>query len=496
MKTFIIQAGGVGSRMGGLTSVKPKALIPIDGKPLIFHLIDNNPNSKFIIIVDYHSDVIVKYIKKYKSTENIHFVTSKEKSTSSGIKEALQYVDGSFFIVWSDLYVREEIKEPNTNSISIGLTTISNSFPCRWSCLDNKLVKISSSVDGVAGLFYIKDKNLLSNIDESKSFTNFIQSNFTNFDTFPLSNIEDIGDLSRFYLLHKNNRFFNRLTFKDKTVVKEAIVDKYKSLISDEIHWYKHLISKNFTRIPKLISESPFEIERLNGKNPFDCTPSKEFIMDVIDTIHSIHVLEKVPVNREELKLVYESKTLERVYEVSDLIPFFDQETITINNKVCINPFHPKHLDTFKDKIKSLYDINTFNLIHGDCTFSNMISVDNKCYLIDPRGYFGKNKLYGDSRYDWAKLYYSFFGNYDNVNSKKYTININEESVNFSIDKNGWETFEEVFFDSIAFDKNEIKFIHVLIWFSLCGYVKEDYSSILLSYYNAVYLWNEIMINN
>lgn len=494
MKTFIIQAGGFGSRMGHLTSVKPKALIPIDGKPLIFHLIDNNPKSKFIIIADYCSDVLVKYIKKYRLKENIKIVFSKEKTTSSGLKEALNYIDGSFFVIWSDLYVKEEIREPTSESISIGITTEKNLFPCRWSVVDNKLSKTSSDINGVAGIFFIKDKNLLSDLDESISFTKFLSGKFKTVDTFDIGTIEDVGDLERFYNLHKNNRFFNKLTFLDETVIKESIDDGYKSLILKEINWYKHLHSKNFIRIPKLIKENPFQIEKLNGKNPFDCVPSKNFMCDVINTIKSIHELETISTNLEELKLVYEVKTFERVYQVCDLIPFFKDKTIKINEKDCQNPFHLDNIEKFKNKIKSLYKVNCFNLIHGDCTFSNIISVNDKCYLIDPRGYFGNNSLYGDSRYDWAKLYYSFFGNYDNVNSKKYKIQVTEDEVFYSIDTNGWEVYEDLFFEKISHTREEIKLIHVLIWFSLCGYVKEDYSSILLAFYKAVYEYNLLEI--
>ena len=158
--TFIVQAGGVGSRMGSLTSIKPKALIPVDGKPLLFHLFDNNPNSKFIIITDYCSDVLIKYVNKYRKNVDVEFITSTEKSTSAGIKEAILNVDGSFFIIWSDLYVKSKIIEPSTDSIAIGITTEKFKFPCRWSVSNNKLQKIPADINGVCGLFYFKDKKL------------------------------------------------------------------------------------------------------------------------------------------------------------------------------------------------------------------------------------------------------------------------------------------------------------------------------------------------
>ena len=105
MKTFIIQCGGYGARMGSLTSVKPKTLIPIDGKAILFHLIDNNPDCKFIIITDYHADVLIKYVKKYKPNINVEFIISKEKSTAAGIPEAIKNIDGSFFIICLNFYL-------------------------------------------------------------------------------------------------------------------------------------------------------------------------------------------------------------------------------------------------------------------------------------------------------------------------------------------------------------------------------------------------------
>ena len=35
---IIVQAGGKGTRMGALTQNKPKALVPVNNLPMIFHL--------------------------------------------------------------------------------------------------------------------------------------------------------------------------------------------------------------------------------------------------------------------------------------------------------------------------------------------------------------------------------------------------------------------------------------------------------------------------
>lgn len=491
MKNIIVQAGGSGTRMNNLTSVKPKCLIPIDGKPILFHLFDSNSDANFILIVDYCSDVIKKYIKKFRPDIKVKFIDTSIKSTSAGLLESIKYLnDESFYIIWSDLLIKDKLNYKVTNDIGIGITNDFCNFPCRWSYENNKIIKKSNTLNGVAGIFWFKNKNLLINIDETKSLTSFLEKQ--NFSVFNIENIEDIGTEDRFYKNHKNNRFFNKLIFQENTVKKEVVIEKYKQLIHDEVNWYNHVKQLNYDKIPKIFSENPFVMERLDGINPFNGVPDENFLLNCIKNIKKLHNLETVESNVDELNLIYYHKTFERINDVSDIIPFFKDEFITINNNKCINPFHKNNFIKFKEKILNLNNIKNFNLIHGDCTFSNIINVHGECFLIDPRGYFGKQKLYGDPRYDWAKLYYSFYGNYDNVNCKKYIIKINLNSVEYSIDTNGWEKYENLFFKNISYSKEEIKLIHVLIWFSLCGYVIEDYSSILISFYNGIVLWNEL----
>ena len=66
--------------------------------------------------------------------------------------------------------------------------------------------------------------------------------------------------------------------------------------------------------------------------------------------------------------------------------------------------------------------------------------------FIDPRGYFGYTALHGDPNYDWAKLYYSVVGNYDQFNLKNFRLSLNPESVDLTVDSNGWESLEEDLF--------------------------------------------------
>ena len=117
-----------------------------------------------------------------------------------------------------------------------------------------------------------------------------------------------------------------------------------------------------------------------------------------------------------------------------------------------------------------------------------------KAILIDPRGYFGKTKLYGDVDYDWAKLYYSLKGEYDQFNRKKFTLDIRENDVEIAIKPNNWADMEEFFFDCLpVVDKNKIKLLHAIIWLSLTTYAWEDYDSICGAFYNGLIKLGEVL---
>jgi len=69
MKVAIL-AGGIGSRMAGETEVKPKPMIEIGGKPILWHIMMHygyHGFKDFIIALGYKGEVIKKYMVDYCS---------------------------------------------------------------------------------------------------------------------------------------------------------------------------------------------------------------------------------------------------------------------------------------------------------------------------------------------------------------------------------------------------------------------------------------------
>ena len=68
----IIQAGGLGTRMLSLTENKPKTLIPVSNKPILFNIFDQfrSQADGFIVIGDYKYEVLDRYLLTFAKNEN------------------------------------------------------------------------------------------------------------------------------------------------------------------------------------------------------------------------------------------------------------------------------------------------------------------------------------------------------------------------------------------------------------------------------------------
>ena len=66
---IIVQAGGKGTRMEKLTHNKPKALIPIQNLPMLFHLFRKYPDKKYVVIGDYKYDVLKRYLAAFADVD-------------------------------------------------------------------------------------------------------------------------------------------------------------------------------------------------------------------------------------------------------------------------------------------------------------------------------------------------------------------------------------------------------------------------------------------
>ena len=105
-------AAGLGTRLQGLTVNKPKALVEVNGKPLLFYAIEYLKKygvTDIIINVHHYPDLIINYINRNQSFGiNIQFSDEREKllETGGGLLKAKHFFsDVDDFIVYNtDIY--------------------------------------------------------------------------------------------------------------------------------------------------------------------------------------------------------------------------------------------------------------------------------------------------------------------------------------------------------------------------------------------------------
>lgn len=494
---IIVQAGGKGTRMEYLTANKPKCLVSVNKLPILFHLFRKYPDKKFIIIGDYKYDVLKEYLKAFAEVKYILIDAEGKKGTCAGISDAIRKIpqNKAFMLIWSDLVLQEDFCIPQKTDNYIGL---SGDFICRWK-YENGIFEEKSSMEyGVAGLFIFESKDKIKDVASEGEFVRWLKEKKLHFSVLNLSKTKEYGLLSEYQKLSGLKcRPFNRMTEKDGCIIKEGADKQGKELAVREKSWYKHAQYLGIKDIPAIYSFEPFCMEKIDGMNVFEYNLSRqeksEILKKIIAALKDIHNKEIVPADFFSIKEAYISKTYSRLSCIRDLVPFARNRHITINGRKCRNIFF--YQKEFEEKLEQL-PVKNFCLIHGDCTFSNIILKHGiEPVFIDPRGYFGFTSLYGDAAYDWAKLYYSIIGNYDQFNMGNFKLEIKEDDINLQINSNGWEDMDQEFFSLLGGNVTEqqINLIHAVIWLSLTTYAWDDFDSICGAFYNGLFYLEEVL---
>jgi len=97
----VILAGGLGTRMSEETHLKPKPMIEIGGKPIIWHIMKRYSTygiKEFIICSGYLSNVIEEYFKKKIENWQVNVVNTGNNTMTGGrLKRIEKYIENETF---------------------------------------------------------------------------------------------------------------------------------------------------------------------------------------------------------------------------------------------------------------------------------------------------------------------------------------------------------------------------------------------------------------
>lgn len=347
------------------------------------------------------------------------------------------------------------------------------------------------------------DNNI--NVEENREVEILERLNPKAFKKIKFENFIDIGDISKYDMeIRTSNkaRTFgstNNLVFTEEEVIKYT---SSKKLSECEQDWYKN---SSFDFTPKIKSYNPLVLERIKDSQTladylsYNLSEEKWVIKNVFKILREIHLSKDIMnSNYQDSFKQYYKKTIDRLETIEFLFNDFNDNVI-INGIEYRNP--KELLIKNKEKIESIFT-KDFRFIHGDLQLSNiLIDKNKKLWVIDPHGYFGENKLFGDCMYDFAKVYYGFCGMYDQF-SKGFGyveyIEKNQFIIKDLIDIEHLKNRRELFFkeaSKINYEKVtplKIDLLHAIIWLSVSAYISNDVLSSLYGYLKGTILINNI----
>lgn len=388
------------------------------------------------------------------------------------MSETWTYFDEESGIV-THIYDKEAINEEIKKKLFVGVFKIINTHDFR-ECLRNAVQQKNKKMNS----FYYAL--------ELYSQKHSMQAVLTN-------NWFDIGHEDKYYnsKLEVRAREFNHITIdKNRGILKKTSDDKDKFI--GEIKWYLKLPADVEYVRPRIFNYSTSYVNPYVSMEYYAYHTIHELFLygdltlqQWIDIFNRIRFVcddfKRYTVQddniRPALEEMYLTKTLQRFEKMKKderFITFFESPIIVNGERYL--PLNEIIIALEKAIPEMLYDVDTFNIIHGDLCFANIMVDSNFSFIkvIDPRGKFGTYDIYGDFRYELAKLFHSVDGKYDFIIKDLFDLDYNSEAacINYRIqdrkrDFNLYKVFLDTFSAEVGGDLKKIELIEALLFLSM-----------------------------
>ncbi len=206
----MIMAGGQGKRLRPLTSILPKPLIPVKGKPVIVHIMNlfksKNLNN-FLISINKKNKILKSYLSELKINYDISFIEENSPLGTAGSLKKISKIKKPFFIVNCDNLFKINPNDllnfhsENRNSLTLVASIKKLNIPYGVCQLDRKKSRLlnmdekpSHSVLANTG-FYICEPHVLNFLPNKKRFgmndlIKVLQSKNKKIGVFPIKDVE------------------------------------------------------------------------------------------------------------------------------------------------------------------------------------------------------------------------------------------------------------------------------------------------------------------
>ena len=294
------------------------------------------------------------------------------------------------------------------------------------------------------GYFSFSNQNLL--IDQLEGKSNFEKSVKGYDDEVHCPRVMsdswlDFGHVSTYYRARVDKlikRSFNEISYDLGLLKKTGAIEK----IQAEINWYQNVPGEIRILLPQHIEErnstesNSYRMEYLPIPSLAEIfvfgNNSKYFWLNISELLEkyftSCQALSLTESQTVQSQLIHTELMRSLGFHVSQRLDHFEQNNHYFNRgkSISVNGSTPCSIDSIVNECleQIANSLPIFGVQHGDLCLSNILFEvrTNRIRLIDPRGldFDGEKSLFGDLRYDFAKLAHSFLGFYDHIIADRF----------------------------------------------------------------------------
>jgi choline kinase len=519
MKTVVIPAAGLGSRLSAFTKNYSKAMCTLGEKPVISHIIDKfADDDEIIVLLGYKGDLLRQVVEACHPNKNITFVeVDNFDGPGSGLGYSLHCAYDLLqkpFIFWSCDTVLPSF---DVNDISYGNNWVVCADTTDELFNEYRHFRLNKShrVIDVLPKDAPKKKDVISYTGVSfiKDYKQFWEAWDTNRDafindgeSFGLRNLEsihaytysewiDMGNKGQFEHYKKVYNESMDATILEKpdeaiwfingTVVKFHINTKF---IADRVTRFKTMLcdkqKKHGIVLPQLLrySDNTYTYKMAPGTIASRVITTN-MLSDILERYLDVETVELTDEQKMDIfKDFYLDKTLQRLNK-------YCTDNSDLDNLNCINGVACLPASYIVNKINwnelAKNGVFTENY-HGDFHLENILVNNNTYIMLDFRQNFGKSMI-GDVYYDIAKMWHSFIVNHEMVKKDLFNVeNVDTNNVNIDIhrpfvDTECEQALIEWLDNSLIYDRKQAELMTAIIFLNIAACHVYPYSKFLFN---------------
>jgi dTDP-glucose pyrophosphorylase len=512
------------------------AMVPVNGKPVIGWILDDLIRKRLetvVVVVRSDSVRLSAFLDRaYEGRIRLQMVPLAEAGTIvDSLDAGLQCAgDGVIRVVLGDTLIADPF-DGSTNFIYAGQVEDSR----RWCVLQTdstgKIVEYLDKQESsgqrhlvAAGYYHLLDgRHLKECVSRCRSARRGELSDVLRQygDKYPLAakvarEWYDFGHIDN--LTHAKQRLLQSRSFNSLSVnpVLHTItkISANNEKLADELAWYLRIPEELKVLTPRIVSQ-----RRINGSLEIVQeyygypTLAELFVYGDLTVDAWRSVLKRVlmvldefrqyrgEVTEADISDMYLDKTRRRLEQLEAADPWWREQlrrpSVTFNGQPLRNA--GTLLGLIEDEAETLAADTISSVVHGDLCFSNILfDFSNQIIrLIDPRGRFGRPGIYGDARYDIAKLRHSVHGLYDYIMADMFQVDTNGNGACGRIFSDGTASAVAGLFDSmlrdVGHDLRAIQLIEGLLFLSMLPLHQDQPRRQRMMYFNGLKLLNEVL---